>query len=323
MDLRLRQGRRWPVILVRVSLGVVFRLTFACALAAVPISLGGGASLSAALANNHTDSRQTDRRAFSPEAFFLPDDSLLGFVRVPAGSFQMGSDPAHDVMAFDNERWGSSGGPRAVDVAEFFIARFEVTTAQFRAFVEQSGFAANGQTLASPGDHPVSFVSWPDALAYTRWLDSRLRQSQSLPARFASLLRDGWRVTLPTEAQWEKAARGSDGRIFPWGNAARGDRANFASRGKSPVGSIACPECAYGLSDLAGNVWEWTRTPYVPGPYSLQDAPPDLESDALWIMRGGSFSDEVRNIRAAVRGGADPGVRRANIGFRLVLVRAL
>jgi len=91
------------------------------------------------------------------------------------------------------------------------------------------------------------------------------------------------------------------------------------------VGSFPCPECPYGLSDMSGNVWELTRSPYRPYPYdptpdSLDNLDSlDLDADALWVMRGGSYGDPDQNIRAAIRGGADPGARRPFIGFRVVL----
>ena len=149
-------------------------------------------------------------------------------------------------------------------------------------------------------------MSWPDAIAYCRWLESTLKSSASTPPRIAQALRDGWQVTLPTEAQWEKAARGTDRRRFPWGNEPRRDRANFGSAGTVPAGRLACPECAFGLSDMAGNVWEWTRSPYQPYPYDPSDDRAGLDKDALWVMRGGGFADGPQLIRttATRRGGA-------------------
>ena len=135
-------------------------------------------------------------------------------------------------------------------------------------------------------------------------------------------LADGWHVTLPSEAQWEKAARGTDGRIFPWGNEPRRDRANYGGAGAIRVGSFPCPECPFPLSDMSGNLWELTRSPYRPYPYHPRIDDVDLDADALWVMRGGSYGDPDQNIRAAVRGGVDPGARRPFIGFRVVLTRA-
>ncbi|MCY4645419.1 MAG: SUMF1/EgtB/PvdO family nonheme iron enzyme [Gammaproteobacteria bacterium] len=251
----------------------------------------------------------------------LPDDPLLGFVEIPAGPFLMGSDPAIDTLAYDIERWSPGRPQGTVEVPAFFIGRGEVTVAQFRAFSEGTGYEADPQTLAGPPLHPVSFVSWPDALAYCRWLEELLRESPATPPELRRLLTDGWRVTLPTEAQWEKAARGDDGRIFPWGNELRADRANFATGRPAPVGEMACRECPYGLGDMSGNVWEWTRSPWQPYPYDEADDREGLEGDALWVMRGGSFSEPVRNVRAAIRGAAGPDVRREFIGFRVVIAR--
>ena len=256
---------------------------------------------------------------FRSDAWFLPDEGLLGFVEVPAGPFLMGSDATVDPLAFDIERWSQEQPQGTVDLPAFYIARFEVTVAQFRAFVEETGVRVDEQALRGPPDHPVVAVSWPDALAYVRWLDTKLRVWPHTPASLRGLLREGWQLNLPSEAQWEKAARGTDGRIYPWGDEPRRDRANYQGRSPTAVGNFECPECPYGLLDMGGNVWEWTRSPYQPYPYDPADDSEDLEAEALWVMRGGSFGDPDRFVRAANRGGADPGARRPFIGLRVVI----
>lgn len=258
---------------------------------------------------------------FQARMWHLPDEALLGFVEIPAGPFPMGSNPLIDPMAFENERWSETRRQGAVDLPQYYIARYETTVAQFAAFMEGSNYGLVEIPDSAAGDHPIAGVSWTDALAYARWLEMQLKSSEQAPAEIRSLLSSGWRLTLPDEAQWEKAARGTESRIFPWGNTVRRERANFASSGPVPVGSIPCPECPYGLSDMSGNVWEWTRSPYQPYPFMTDDDAANLQEDALWVMRGGSFNDVENNVRAAVRGAADPGARRPFIGFRLAIVR--
>ena len=256
----------------------------------------------------------------------LPDGDLLGFVEIPAGSFMMGSDPATDPAAFDIEWAGQPGdGGTPVELPTFYVSQTEVTVGQYMRFLDATEHAATQEATARPdgtarpSDAPVGFVSWPDALAYADWLTDQLLSLPDTPAQIAALLGGEWTVTLPTEAQWEKAARGEDGRLFPWGDEPPAGRAVIGAAGPAPVGSIPCPNCAYGLSDMAGNVWEWTKSPYQPYPYDESDDAETLGSDALWVMRGGSFADDLRMVRAANRGGADPGVRQAQIGFRLVI----
>jgi formylglycine-generating enzyme required for sulfatase activity len=259
---------------------------------------------------------------FRADAWFLPEDEMLGFVEVPGGPFTMGSDQATDPLAFDIERWSGAERQGTVDVPTFYIARYEVTVAQYAAFVRESGHrVADPGALAGRPNFPVVSVAWTDALAYARWLEAALTRWNGTPAPLARLLEEGWHATLPTEAQWEKAARGPDGRIFPWGDEPRAERANYQGPGPTRVGAFPCPECPFGLADMSGNVWEWTRSPYQPYPYDPADDAANLEVDALWVMRGGSFADGPQNVRAAVRGGADPGARRPFIGFRVVISR--
>ena len=288
---------------------------------AVWIALSNAGSLpqSPLISDDTVDGNPGEVPGFLAEAWQLPDDPLLGFVEIAAGSFLMGSDAVIDPMAFDIERWSSTNAQAVLELPTYYIGRFEVTVAQMRSFVQATGYPIDGQALSGAPGHPATFISWPDALAYSRWLDEILRTSPDTPEVLSTLLEGGGQVTLPTEAEWEKAARGSDGRIYPWGSEPRPDRATYQARGTTAVGSHQCPECPFGLSDMAGNVWEWTRSPYQPYPYDPIDDFEDLENESLWVMRGGSFTDPAHFVRGANRGGADPGARRAFIGFRMAI----
>lgn len=258
---------------------------------------------------------------FLAQRWWLANEPLLGFVEIPAGSFPMGSNPLIDPMAFENERWSESRRQGIVDVPQFYIARYETTVAQFKAFVDAKQYNAHPESIQGQPDEPVSYVTWTDAVAYARWLDGELRGDAGTPEVLRRFLDEGARVSLATEAEWEKAAKGVDGRIYPWGNQVQSGKANFASTAVRTVGSFSCPECSFGLADMSGNVWEWTRSPYQAYPFDPRDDREFLSEDALWVMRGGSFSDEANNVRASVRGAADPGARRAFIGFRVVITK--
>ena len=288
---------------------------------AVWIALSNAGSLpqSPLISDDTVNGNPEEVPGFLAEAWQLPDDPLLGFVEIAAGSFLIGSDAVIDPMAFDIERWSSTNAQAVLELPTYYIGRFEVTVAQMRSFVQATGYPIDGQALSGAPGHPATFISWPDALAYSRWLDEILRTSPDTPEVLSTLLEGGGQVTLPTEAEWEKAARGSDGRIYPWGSEPRPDRATYQARGTTAVGSHQCPECPFGLSDMAGNVWEWTRSPYQPYPYDPIDDFEDLENESLWVMRGGSFTDPAHFVRGANRGGADPGARRAFIGFRIAI----
>ena len=238
---------------------------------AVWIALSNAGSLpqSPLISDDTVNGNPEEVPGFLAEAWQLPDDPLLGFVEIAAGSFLMGSDAVIDPMAFDIERWSSTNAQAVLELPTYYIGRFEVTVAQMRSFVQATGYPIDGQALGGAPGHPATFISWPDALAYSRWLDEILRTSPDTPEVLSTLLEGGGQVTLPTEAEWEKAARGSDGRIYPWGSEPRPDRATYQARGTTAVGSHQCPECPFGLSDMAGNVWEWTRSPYQPYPLSL------------------------------------------------------
>ena len=174
-----------------------------------------------------TLARLGDPRFRGADAWYLPDEPLLGFVEIPAGAFWMGSTQ-RDRLADDDEK------PRyRVTLPRYYIAQYPVTVAQFRAFVEASDHRpADERSLEGLPTYPVVFVNWYDALVYCDWLTAGLRAWEHTPGPLGALLRrEDWRVTLPSEAEWEKAARGKDGRVYPWGNDPDPDRANYDDTG--------------------------------------------------------------------------------------------
>ena len=285
------------------------------------IYIKGKPSLASAQSNISYESPVT-LDGFQSDAWFLPDEEMLGFILVPSGPFLMGGTPPTDPLAFDNERWNTDLAGNAqgtVELSDFYIGRYEVTVAQFGIFAQTVEHPVFDETLTPPPNHPVANVSWPDALAYCRWLEAELRAWPRTPKPLANFLKQGGHVTLPNEAQWEKAARGTDGRIYPWGSEARQDRANYGSTNTAAVGSYECPECPFDLADTSGNVWEWTRSLYHQYPFNPIAWRTNPDTHNLWVIRGGSFTDTARNIRTSIRGRAGPDVRRPFLGFRIAL----
>ena len=271
------------------------------------------------LLRDSSDKPNFENSEFLSAELGFPNDPLWGFIEIQAGDFTMGSNPVLDRLAYENERWSSRQRQGEVYLPSFYISQYETTIAQFSIYAEEIGLDLEQIELAGPPDFAVHNVTWSDAVGYARWLDSKLRSSPYTPDRLKNMLEGGGRVTLPSEAEWEKAARGTDGRIFPWGSQPSSDFANFNTGAIHSVGSKSCNECAYGLSDMAGNVWEFTRSPLQDYPYDPEDDFENLSDDALWVMRGGSFADIINNVRVAVRGAVDPGVRSNTIGFRVAI----
>lgn len=297
------------------TLGLSF-MCLAIAFVAVWMQMQAGSQDAAA-----GSAESTTDAGLSAETWYLPDEPLLGFVNIPAGVFTMGSNPTLDRMAYENERWSSTRRQGSVALDAFYIGRFEVAVAQYRMFARQNPEFTNAVPENAPGNLPITNITWPEALAYARWLEREMRESSNTPEELKNFLESGGRLSLPSEAEWEKAARGDDGRIFPWGNTPSTEFANYGSNAPLPIGSKPCNQCAHNLQDMSGNVWELTRSPLEPYPFDPQDDAANLSQDALWVMRGGSFADGLANVRAAVRGGVDPSVRNNGIGFRLVISR--
>jgi formylglycine-generating enzyme required for sulfatase activity len=262
---------------------------------------------------------------FRSDAWHLPDDPLLGFVEIPAGPCSIGSDPARDSSAYPDEL------PRhEIVLPRYYIGRYPVTGRQFLAFIDQTGHTPENEgSLYGPGNHPVVWLGWSDALRYCEWLTRVLRSWEGTPEPLSTLLRrEDWCVTLPSEPEWEKAARGADGRLYPWGNDPDNNRGNFGGTGIMTTSAVGCfPEGAspYGIEDMSGNVWEWTRSVWGPYPYPADAAgraereTREIREGVRRVRRGGAFFSSPRSARCAVRLGSGPYPHGGGMGCRVVL----
>jgi len=233
------------------------------------------------------------------EAVSLPIGSTMvgedgmTLMYVPAGEFLMGSE---DSDAYDDE-----APEHTVNLDAYWIDKTEVTNEMYKACVNAGKCDAPSSTsdYDNPeySNHPVVYVSWDDATTYCQWAGRR----------------------LPTEAEWEKAARGTDGRKYPWGDEAPTDglaNFNWNVGDTTPVGNYPDGASPYGALDMAGNVWEWVNDFYDENYYatSPRNSPPGPSASAPRVLRGGSWGDGARDLRAPFRG---RGVARfADGGFR-------
>jgi formylglycine-generating enzyme required for sulfatase activity len=234
-------------------------------------------------------------------------------VLVPAGVFLMGSLEDDNVPAHETPQ-------HEVDLPVYRIGKYPVTNEQYAEFVKEAKHPAPkkagwfGQNPPKDKlDHPVVGVSWYDALAYCQWLSEKT----------------GRVYRLPTEAEWEKAARGTDGRSYSWGDEWDASRCNCLSSQTTPVGNYPSGQSLYGCNDMIGNVWEWTNTlwgsdwksPDFSYPYQADDGREDPEADATIhrLFRGGSFDDEVTKLRCSARRWYAPDHTDKTRGFRVVL----
>ena len=281
---------------------------------------------------------------FDKEYWLLPAEDLFGFVRIPAGKFIMGSDPAKDKQADDDEQ-----PQHEVNIPyDYYMARYPVTTAQYRTFVEQSGYQTQDKdSLDGTPNHPVVNVTWYDTLEYCNWLTKqlgdvsveRLKQARTAgqKAFWQGIAEHKLRVMLPSEAEWEKAARGTNGVIYPWGDKFDPDQLNSRESeigSLSAVGIFPVGASPYGVLDLSGNVWEWTRSVIrlrkekgdegikeYNYPYVANDGREDLKanSNSSRVLRGGSFPNGSRYARCAFRDGHYPANGGRDFGFRVVV----
>jgi formylglycine-generating enzyme required for sulfatase activity len=225
-----------------------------------------------------------------------PEDGAV-MIYVPAGEFLMGStDDDPDAIGDEKPR-------HAVYLDAFWIDKTEVTNAQYRQCVEAGGCDEpdcwDDNDYNAP-DQPVVCVTWDDAGAYAAWVGGR----------------------LPTEAEWEKAARGTDGRVYPWGDSAPDcETTNHADCTGRPgaVGSYPAGASPYGGLDVAGNVWEWVADWYDDGYYERSPLrnPPGPDSGIFRVLRGGSYNINGWGVRCAVRLWDMPDAAYRNYGFRV------
>lgn len=266
-----------------------------------------------------------------------PNDLALDFVLIPNGEFLIGNDAEHDGRAQVDEM------PRhRLLVSDYYLMRCPVTNAQYNLFVQATGyrpplFWPDGKYPLDRAQHPVVGISYLDTLAFCRWV----REISGLPVR------------LPTEPEWEKAARGVDGRRYPWGDEWKDGLCNTSEarlNGTTPVGHFSpAGDSPFGLADMNGNVQTWCSSLCAPYPYDPRDGreslvylvehPANLDGRNLlpkfWetgttsmpdsaeaslgktVIRGASWRETRFQARCAYRSWAAPMHRSDDTGFRL------
>lgn len=240
-------------------------------------------------------------------------------VRVPAGEFKMGTseEQARELASSKGAiaaAFASEKPEATLSVGEFWIDRDLVTNADYKKFLDANpehaapaidlpqlkGWSWDAAARAFPPGRenmPVVLVTWQDARAYCAWAGQR----------------------LPTEAEWEKAARGTDGRMYPWGNTWDASMTPFGAKGTTdaaPVGTFAASASPYGANDMVGNVWQWTSSLSMPYPYQAGDGREDPNAPGERVTRGGMFGFGAGVSRANVRSKFAPDDRAISIGFR-------
>lgn len=229
--------------------------------------------------------------------------TVLEFVRVPTGTFLIGSLLRDDPAAQRDEM-----PQHPVELDEYWIGKYPVSVAQYTVFTSETG-------RQPPFDYPVKSrfpvvnVSWFDAAIFCQWLSET----------------SGKQVRLPTEAEWEKAARGTDGRIYPWGNEFDATRLNCAEGGRpgtTPIDAFPGGASPYGALDMVGNVWEWNSDWYDAFYYTRTPSrsPQGPEVGHYKALRGGAWFSDRAHVRAADRTNFNPENQYDYVGFRCVLL---
>ena len=262
--------------------------------------------------------------------FRVSEIDQMEMIYIPAGEFIMGTEDIEAQRLFSGNGVAYPEVPlHTVNIDGFWIDKFEVSTSQYskcvnagkcKPAIEKSNLVAQGldyYTKEEYANYPIINVDWFQARAYCAWVGRR----------------------LPTEAEWEKAARGTDGRKYPWGDEkVNSEFANFCDKDctaananqsfndgypeTAPVGSFPKGASPYGVMDMAGNVWDWTSTIPKPYPYDSTDgreAEQDVADESKWpqrVLRGGPWSNGIWWVRSSVRYRIVGNYFNNNIGFR-------
>jgi len=277
------------------------------------------------------DPRFEESQARLPLWFGGEREKALGLVGVNPGLFIMGSR-SDDPDANADEH----GNPPQIGIDQkFWMFRYPVTVAQYQAFIDAKGYETRNlwtgsgwewlkrskQTLPLQWqaqrfftNRPVVGVTWYEAAAYAAWLNIQLRQkSGQVPVNYG--------IRLPTEAEWERAARGSTGNRYVWGERWNNNYANTQARigHATAVGIFPDGTTSKGIMDLMGNVFEWCQSRYRSYPYNPHDGRNDFEPTGPRVARGGSWLRDSSCTRAPFRMRCNPDLAEIDIGFRLVL----
>jgi formylglycine-generating enzyme required for sulfatase activity len=242
-------------------------------------------------------------------------------IGIPAGRFLMGtSEDNIKILQLKESDWAYEWSDNDLFVAEqpqhlialpaFEIAQYPVTNAEYYTFIWDLGHRIPrnwpGYTYSEgTDDHPVVGISKTDVEAYIQWFNEKTEMN----------------YRLLTEAEWERAARGDDGRIYPWGNTFDPWRCNTAEsvkKGTTPVGSYSPGgDSLCGAADMVGNVWEWTQSLFMPYPYRPNTNREEIKPNGRYVVRGGAWYYTRKLARCAVREGVLPDHLSPSIGFRL------
>lgn len=266
----------------------------------------------------NTLARLGDTR-FSKDIWYLPDDPMLGFIKIPGGSYLIGSSPERDKDSNSKE-----APLHEVGMLTYYLAKYPVTVAQWRAFISETNYKnVDPNSLKGLPNHPVVFVTWDDALIYCRWLEYKLSHWDDAPQWLAEILETkDWKLTLPSEPEWEAAAAGVRSRPYPWGSQFDPKRTNTVETqiGTTTAVGIFPPGASpFGAMDMSGNVWEWTRSLYRIYYYTSDDGREDHSSRDFRVLRGGSFLNNRLYARCPYRNMYYPDFKDENIGFRIAL----